>query len=98
MYTQLLKTIYYKPSIGLINQPASTSSLDNLARLGAFFIVKTSAKPKNHVLFQKITNSVVQWNLYAWGLNVVRLNPHPNKVDIVHKLFFFYHNASENLS
>lgn len=59
MYLSLLKLIY-KPKKPL-NLPAKlTKNLTYIKTLGAFFILKLSTKPRNHVFFQKHTNSIMQ--------------------------------------
>jgi len=96
MYLPLLKLIY-KPMFKnhLFLKP--TKNLTYLKTLGAFFIIRLSTKPRNHVFFQKHTNSIMQWNLYAWGLQLKKLKPHPVEKKFVYNLYLFYQCTSGNL-
>lgn len=97
MYLTLLKLIY-NPKKKINVNFIRPKNLSYLTKLGAFFIIKTSTKPRNHVFFQKYTNAVMQWNLYAWGLQLKKLKPHPIEKKFVYNLYFFYQCTSGQLN
>lgn len=98
MYLSLLKLIYPTTHNCSKNKIIQPKNLIYLKKLGAFFIIKTSTKPRNHVFFQKQTNALMQWNLYAWGLQLKKLKPHPVERKFVHNLYLFYQCTSGDLN
>lgn len=98
MYLTLLKIIYKTQIFNSKNNFVKPKNLIYLKKLGAFFIIKTSTKPRNHVFFQKHTNSLMQWNLYAWGLQLKKLKPHPVGQKFTQNLYLFYQCTSGELN
>lgn len=98
MYINLLNIIYKKSKKPKQQFKNLKKNLNYLKKLGAFFVIKTSNKPRNHVFFTKQTNAIMQWNLYAWGLQLGRLKPHPVEKKFVYNLYLFYQCTSGDLN